>query len=66
MSSFSSRYNIAPGNFSLTISNVNPGDERFRYQCLLGVEADLQNPTGREVYEMAGNVDLSLIVASEL
>ena len=62
----SSRYSIAPGNFSLMISDVNPGDERLRYRCLLGVEADLQNPTGRRVYRMAGNVDLSLIVASEL
>ena len=65
MTRSSSRYSIAPGNFSLIISDVNPGDERFRYQCLLGVEADLQNSTGRNVYEMAGNVNLSLVVASE-
>ena len=44
---------------------MNPGDDRFRYRCVLGVEADLQNPTGRDIYEVAGDVDLSLVVVSE-
>ena len=65
MTRSSSRYSVAPGNFSLMISDVNPGDERFHYRCFLGVERDLLQPTGRDVYETAGNVDLSLIVASE-
>ena len=61
----SSRYNIDPGNFSLTISQVTPGDARFCYRCVLGVEEDTKNPTGRNMYAEVGVRNMTIVVASK-
>lgn len=61
----SERYNIDPNSLSLLISNVTPGDMRFNYHCLLGVEPYLGNPSGSRIYNNAGTIALELSVSSE-
>ena len=61
----SDRYTIDNQNFSLYISQVTPGDMRFEYQCLLGVE-DPQNPTTPDItYVYAGTLNLTLSILSK-
>ena len=55
-----SRYNIDQEDFSLLISDVTPGDMRFQYQCLLGVQDPETN--GLFFYTEAGDINLSLSI----
>ena len=55
-----SRYSIDQ-DLSLLIRDVTPGDMRFQYQCLLGVQEPEGN-RGQFFYRDAGAINLSLFV----